>query len=137
MHRYEHLDKRPSLEAVHEQFQQWRQTRKRRKPIPEKLWHAAVQLVGQHSVHRVSKTLRLNYTELKRRIEEKAKRKEGALFLEKSGFVELDVNEAISPRIEWTTEMETTAGTKIKITCRGSKGDDLVHVARVFVEKVR
>ncbi|MFC2171897.1 hypothetical protein ACFLU6_04620 [Acidobacteriota bacterium] len=127
----------PTLKSVEEQFRQWRETRTRRRPIPEELWKAAVPLIGEYSVNQVSRALRLNYTALKKRATEGAENKEGSVSVKNSRFVELDVNVVMNNGMNWTVEMENTEGAKMKITYQGSKGDDLLHIARVFFEKVR
>ena len=59
---------RPTLEEVQRQFNGWRKSRKHRTPIPPRLWNAAVSLAGRYSTHKISITLRLNYTQLRKRI---------------------------------------------------------------------
>jgi len=58
----------PSLSEVKEQFKIWRRTRKSPRPIPEKLWEAAVSLTANHSISQISKELVLGYTGLKKRV---------------------------------------------------------------------
>ena len=60
-----------TLEEVCQQFEYWRQTREKRCPIPEKLWQAAESLYPEYSLYHISKALRLNYTDLKQRFEQK------------------------------------------------------------------
>ena len=57
------------LETVQDQFSAWRKTRKKRGPIPESLWDAAVSLVDDFSINELSKALHLNYSNLKDHIE--------------------------------------------------------------------
>ena len=59
----------PTMEAVQELFDRWREKRKHRDPIPPALWGAALSLTGSHSVYRVAKRLRLQYINLKARAE--------------------------------------------------------------------
>ena len=58
---------RPSLSEVKEQFKIWRRTRKSPRPIPEKLWAAAVSLTAKHSISQIAKELVLDYCALKKR----------------------------------------------------------------------
>lgn len=59
----------PAIAAVKKQFEQWRNRRvNRREPIPQELWQAAVELCKTHGITHVSRSLRLSYTELKKRI---------------------------------------------------------------------
>jgi hypothetical protein len=59
----------PTMEAVQELFDHWREKRKHRDPIPPALWEAAISLTSSHSVYRVAKRLRLQYINLKARTE--------------------------------------------------------------------
>jgi hypothetical protein len=52
---------------VQVQFESWRKSPGRERCIPERLWDAAARLCLEHSVHSVSRTLRLNYQDLKER----------------------------------------------------------------------
>jgi len=62
--------KEKQLEAVQTQFSDWRKNRKgRRDRIPESLWDEAASLSDGFSVNELSKTLRLNHSSLKERIE--------------------------------------------------------------------
>lgn len=59
----------PTMEAVQELFDRWREKRKHRDPIPPALWEAALSLTARHSVYRIAKCLRLHYINLKARAE--------------------------------------------------------------------
>ena len=62
--------KEKQLEAVQTQFSDWRKNRKgRRDRIPESLWDAAASLADGFIVNELSKTLRLNHSSLKERVE--------------------------------------------------------------------
>ena len=58
----------PTISEVKVQFKIWRRTRKSPRPIPEKLWAAAVGLTAKHSISQVSKELVLDYSALKKRV---------------------------------------------------------------------
>ena len=60
---------RPTLEEVRDQFENWRKTRQRRTVIPEPLWQAAVSLSEDYPTLQISKTLRVNHTSLKNRVQ--------------------------------------------------------------------
>ena len=47
----------PTLEEVSELFNRWRHDRRRRDPIPDALWRAAVSLTDAHSVNVVARYL--------------------------------------------------------------------------------
>ena len=58
-----------TLAEVQSRFAAWREKRKNsRSAIPEELWSAAVMLCMDNSVHKISRGLRLNHAELKKRV---------------------------------------------------------------------
>lgn len=56
------------LAATAAAFARWRDTTPVGARIPEALWSRAVELAGSHGVGRVARTLRLDYSRLKRRV---------------------------------------------------------------------
>jgi hypothetical protein len=78
------------LDEVKEEFSQWRNNRKQRVAIPEKLWDMAVMLCAQHTISKISTTLRLGYTKLKRKVEQ-VRKFSNKNAKEKSSFVEVNV----------------------------------------------
>lgn len=77
---------RSKLSAAVREFSHWRSTRKHKCRIPDKLWKMAVDLVGDHSLCEVSRSLNLNYGELKRRL---AIHSTETASVESSSFIEL------------------------------------------------
>jgi len=58
-----------TLAEVQSRFAAWRESKQNsRSAIPEELWSAAVMLCIENSVHKISRGLRLNHTELKKRV---------------------------------------------------------------------
>ena len=51
-----------------ERLAAWRRTKAPRSRIPEVLWEMAVKLAAKHGVHRTSRTLKLDYYSLKKRV---------------------------------------------------------------------
>ena len=121
----------PSLEKVCQQFEYWRQTREKRCPIPEKLWQAAESLYPGYSLYQISKALRLNYTDLKGRIE----KKQPAFIpppVNSTEFIELKLNSAIQPA-ECLVEIEDPYGAKMKMHFKGGTGLDLLELGKIFL----
>jgi hypothetical protein len=54
-----------TLEEVIQQFKTWRATPRRKSRIAAELWDAAVSLTDQYSIHRISRTLKLNHSALR------------------------------------------------------------------------
>ena len=58
----------PSIAKVQDRFDEWRRNRPKREQIPNELWAEAVELARIHGISKVSSTLRLNYSKLKKQI---------------------------------------------------------------------
>lgn len=121
---------RPTLEEVRHGFEMWRKDRRTRGPIPEDLWRAAVEQCESHSVYKVSRALRVNFTDLRNRVEKVRDRAVSAG--EPIGFVELDIGARILP-FDCVVEMESSNGSKMRMYLKGSqKGFDSVELSRAF-----
>ncbi|MBU0767414.1 hypothetical protein KKF55_06615 [Patescibacteria group bacterium] len=122
-----------TLEQVCQQFEYWRQTREKRCAIPEELWRAAKSLYPGYSLYHISKALRLNYTDLKQRFEQKQ-----PTFIPRpinpAEFIELKVNSGIQPA-ECLVEMEDPFGAKMRMHFKGGAGLDLLELGRVFLSR--
>ena len=123
---------RPSLSEVKEQFKIWRRTRKSPRPIPDKLWQAAVSLTATHSISQISKELVLDYNALKRRVP--TKNKNTATSINSPGFIELNL-EPPATVTECIVEMQNTLGAKMRMHFRGQPDFDLLELAKVFWSK--
>jgi hypothetical protein len=60
----------PALAALRRRFGAWRRTGRKGRRIPEPLWRAATELARELGSYRVAKTLGLDYSHLKRRVEQ-------------------------------------------------------------------
>ena len=120
---------RPSLSEVKEQFKIWRRTRKSPRPIPEKLWAAAVSLTAKHSVSQISKELVVDYSALKKRV--LIKKKNTAAKMSPPGFIELNLEPPASVS-ECIVEMEDILGAKMRMHIRGKTDFDLLELAKAF-----
>lgn len=121
---------RASLEAVRDAFEQWRSTRDKRGRVPESLWEAAVSLSAFYSAFRISKTLRLNYRELRHRI---------GLHSSRNGpsqFVELNVEHIFSSG-QCFMELRSPGGFEIKIRTMATFPPRLTELIRCFMDHGR
>jgi len=123
---------RHPLEEVRTEFEAWRKRRRCRSRIPEALWQAAADLCREHSLCEVSQALRLNYNDLKRRVQ---RSRDGGLAIGQGpdlGFVKLDLGTPIMPSECWV-EMEAANGSKMRMSFRGVLRDvDPVELSRAF-----
>lgn len=119
----------PTLEEVRQRFEQWREHRKRRTPIPESLWEGAVRLCADHSLFMVSRSLRLDYNGLKRRLCS-FHPNPGEVSLSSSDFVTLDVA-ASTHGGECIVEMEK-AGARMRMHLKGEISVYPLELLRTF-----
>lgn len=118
------------LKQVCRQFERWRKTKKGHTLIPDPLWEAAVQLAREHGVFRISRTLSLNHTDLKKRVDAGA-RTIGPRRDSQPTFVELDLHES-APVAECFVEMENERGAKMRIHFKCVDAQGLLALSRTF-----
>jgi len=102
-----------SLNTVLRRFKQWRGKRVGSERIPENLWRAAIDLTHENPISRVSRELRLDYYELKDRVngEHKSKSSKAA-----SPFVELKMDDSEPVKKNAAAiEIEDGRGMRVKI----------------------
>jgi hypothetical protein len=122
----------PTISEVKEQFKIWRKTRKSPRPIPEKLWAAAVSITANHSISQISKELVVDYSALKKRMF--IKKKDSAAKMSPPGFIELNL-EPPAAVSECIVEMQDTLGAKMRLHFRGKTDFDLLELAKAFWRK--
>jgi hypothetical protein len=120
-----------TIEDVRQRFEQWRESRKQRAPIPDRLWEGAVELCANHSIYRISRSLRLDYNALKRRVHyfHPENLPESVT---SSAFVELDLQSSL-PETECLVEMEDKSGAKRKLYIKGGLCLDPLELMKVFL----
>ena len=123
------------LETVAKHFAHWRRKKKNGERIPEALWNEALGLLGTYGISRVSRTLRLSYTELDKRraIIEADQHHQGRG--EETAFVEIDrtlVDQAARPEgtAVWM-ELERPDGMRLRI--RPTHGVDMLALVDRFM----
>ena len=122
-----------NLEEVRDQFEHWRRSREKRSVIPDALWQAAILLFPKYSFCQISKALRLNYTDLKHRVEARRSTFEQSAVPEPA-FVELGLSGPIHPA-ECIVEMEDQKGAKMRMHFKGEAGLDLLELGKAFWRK--
>ena len=126
-----------ALEKVKQQFRIWREAKTGRERIPDSLWEAAVEVFnkGEHSLHKISKTLHLNYTTLKQHVEQyipsSIELKADAAPEHSPDFIafELDTHLPVS---ECVIEMEDTTGAKMRMCLRGKTDPNILGICKSF-----
>ena len=124
------IDPTLTLEEVGEHLAQWRRGKGKR--IPEQLWSEALGLLDSHGISRVSRTLRLSYSELDKR---RAFIEAGQGCGEETAFVEIDralVDQAARPEATavWM-ELERPDGLRLRI--RPTHSVDMLALVERFM----
>jgi hypothetical protein len=127
-----HPAPKQTLGEVKEQFKKWRRTRKSPRPIPEKLWEAAVGLSAHHSISQISRELILDYCALKKRVLNK--KKNTVTKMSRPDFIELDFN---GPTTIWECiiEMEDTFGAKMRMHFKNKTDFQIIELVNAFWRK--
>jgi hypothetical protein len=118
--------KKPTLGEVLGRFKTWRKEKKPGSRIPTCLWEAAVEVCEDHSICVVSRTLGLNYTELKERCVA-ARQKAAAQQPCQAHFVEFSLP---APSSTCVVELGNGSGATMKMTFQG-QGPHLDPVAMI------
>ena len=122
------------LQKIRTSIDIWRWTRAKRSPMPEELWTPAVQMAKQLGVWRVARELGLSYESLRRRVEEKAARREATM-----GFVEVRGADLMAEMATDGTviELSATDGTRLVVRLgRGAIVDPMAMIA-AFRQRAR
>ncbi|MBE9545354.1 MAG: hypothetical protein IMF02_12725 [Proteobacteria bacterium] len=126
-------NKKPPLEQVQEQFAHWRRSRAKRGAIPDALWQAAIMLFPDYGLHRISKALRLNYTDLKHRVNAHRSTCEQSE-VSTAGFIELGLSDPMPPG-ECIIEMADQKGASMRMYFKGETGLDILELGKAFWSK--
>ena len=98
-----------------------------RRRIPEPLWTAAVELAQRHGLCRTAQTLRLDYSDLKKRVAATA----SGIPVPLAAFVEL-MSPAACSVTECALEMETRRGDKLRIQMKAVATADVLSAVRAL-----
>ena len=132
------------LADVQQQIERWRQTRKVRESVPDKLWDAAVRMAEVYGLNQTARALRLNYDRLKKRVEQHAvvavdgKKAKGSVKAKKAvststaRFVEL-APVASAGCGECCVELEDGRGAVMRVRIQGIGMPDLAMLTRAFL----
>ena len=110
------------VRRVHKQFDRWRAGKRARERIPIRLWEAAANLCEAHSIHQVSRWLRLNYAALKDQTGRPSRRRIKPAF------------------VEWRLPVGSLPGASpaeyvVEVACRG-EDTQRIHVRGASVSEV-
>jgi len=134
------------LERAQRRFERWRQTRKSPSRIPEPLWALAARIASACGISRTAKTLRVNYRELKQRVDHEVAARSGPeQRAAEQGRPSLDGARSVPAFLELAPpmpvgscqcilELEDNAGAKMRISLKSAETPDLAALSRSFWE---
>ena len=129
------IDSTLTLKEVAEHLEQWRRRKKNGERIPQQLWNEALGLVSTHGTSRVSRTLRLSYTELdkRRRIIEAEQRRQSPV--EETAFVQIDpaLVEQVPGADAGTGWMELERPDGLRLRIHPTHGADMLALVERFM----
>lgn len=122
-----------TLEEVEQQFKAWRKARTGRERIPVSLWQVAAQVFenGNHSLHRISKTLHLNPTAFKKYVQQQCPVAIKVKSEEPPSFIALEPGSSL-PVSECVIEMKGTTGAKMRMCLRGNTDPNILEICKSF-----
>lgn len=118
-----------TITEVQSRFTIWRKARKPRERIPEDLWSAAVMLCDSYSVHKISRTLRLNHSSLRDRVFAH-KTRQPPVADPPQNFITIDMVQP--PTAECLVELEHRNGNRMRMHFKGQSDLDLQALAESF-----
>ena len=126
------IETSPELNKVKSAFKTWRARKDKGSRIPQILWEEAVALYPEFSISKISTTLSLSYTDLKKRVENKAEKHSSSPNDPVPAFMELDFSSPCSSISECLVEMEDGSGSKMRMCFKGKTDFDLLELGKSF-----
>ena len=117
-----------TLDQVAHEFEVWRTTRQHKGRIPDRLWQSALSLIKSYPASQVAQQIHLNYSDLKRRLDnpEQSPSRDHDL-----SFIELGYSDGTPitpfPRSRCLFDVETGSGTRFRCTVDGVIPDNLLR----------
>ncbi len=129
------IDPTLTLDEVAKHIEQWRSDKRNGERIPQPLWNEALGLISTYGISRVSRTLRLSYTELNKRLRIIEAEQHRQAPRAETAFVEMDwalVDQAPGPDTAavWM-ELERPDGLRLRI--RPTHGVDMLALVDRFM----
>lgn len=124
------VEAQQDLQAVCDAFAKWRRSRRKREPIPEDLWRAAVDLCASYPVFRIARALRLNHARLKQRVQKRPGKTTAFEFVE----VKAPPLFSLSPCV---VQLRSPAGFELKIELDAAAVSGLAPIISCFVSQGR
>jgi hypothetical protein len=118
------------LEQLRQQLTEFRSTQPVRSRLPEPLWAGAAELATRYGVHRIARELRLDYTGLKKRVQQRERPRQKRTVSAAPTFVELVGSTAAVAGCR--VEVESAHG-KLRLDLPTVATIELAHLLRAFL----
>ena len=120
------------LEQLRHRFEDFRKAQPGHSRLPESLWAAATELAKRYGVNPTARTLRLEYGGLRKRVENRPRRKAKSLKTEPPSFLEF-IAPGAKPVTNCTVEVESAQGGKLRLELKAVATTELANLIRAFV----
>jgi hypothetical protein len=111
------------------QLEQFRSTHPPRTKLPPSLWQSAVDLARCHGLYVVARSLKLDYSTLRKRLDGSAEGR-GTWKKAQAKFIEIGATRHSGD--EYVIEFESTRGPKLRIHCRTNTPPDWPALLRAW-----
>lgn len=120
------------VQQLRRRLDEFRSTQASRSRVPESLWAAAAELAKRYGVNPTARALRLDYTGLRKRVEnrDRPKPKKGAA--PSPAFVEL-LTPLPGAVTSCSVEVESVQGCKLRLELKAVATTELANLIRAFV----
>lgn len=120
------------VQQLRRRFDEFRNTQQSRSRLPETLWTAAAELAKRYGVNPTARALRLDYTGLRKRVENRDRPKPRKRAAPPPTFVELltPMSGAVT---NCSVEVESVQGGKLRLELKAVATTELVNLIRAFV----
>jgi hypothetical protein len=122
------------LDQLRRRFEEFRNTQSVRSRLPESLWAAAAELAKRHGVNPTARALRLDYTGLRKRVENPSRPKRKRTPAGAPTFLEF-VAPGARAVTNCTVEVESAQGGKLRLELKAVATTELAGLIRAFVNQ--
>lgn len=122
------------LEQLRHRFEEFRKAQPGHSRLPESLWAAATELAKRYGVNPTARALRLEYGGLRKRVENRPRRKAKSQKAEPPSFLEF-IAPGAKPVTNCTVEVESAQGGKLRLELKAMATTELVNLIRAFVSQ--
>jgi len=130
----EAADRSEDLEQLRRRFEEFRNAQPGYKRLPKPLWAAAVELAQRYNVNPTARALRLEYSGLRRRVENQRRPRRKRTAATPPNFLEF-VAPGAKAVTNCTVEAESAQDGKLRLELKALATAELAELMRAFVSR--